>query len=488
MTLSRFQSYEAATGEPLSGDFCEATVDQIDSACEAAKQAFDVLRNQDENVRADLLLLVADRMQSHREAIVERCQLETGYLQPRVEGEFDRAVGQLKLFARLTRERIWDVTASDPADPDRKPIPKPSMHRRFVPLGPIAVFGACNFPLAISVVGNDFVAAIAVGCPVVVKSHPSHAGTCDLLGRIVEDAVAELGLPAGTFSLLHGQENETSVALVQQSQIAGVGFTGSPAGGRALAKAILDRDQPIPIFAELGSTNPVFLAPDAITKNSDSIADGFASSLRFGNGHMCTKPGVVVAVESLMDPFVKATTEILSKQTPLPLLSKRVAENFDRGIDQLKQTAGVKTIVENQMPGAGPWHRGPHWFSVDAESAIEHDLISLETFGPVSLLVRCKDAEEMLRIAGRFTGSLTTTIHATDQDRNFESEWLKHATRFAGRIIRNGWPTGMEIGPATHHGGPYPASLDGRSTSVGYASLERFIRPVCFQDFLFPES
>lgn len=478
-----FETFQAATGQPLPGQFFEATPSQIDRACDAAADAFVAMESIDETKRADLLDRVASLMRQRHDAITQRCQLETGYLPERVEGEFQRAVGQLELFARLTRDRIWDERADDPADPQRKPFPKPAMHRHLVPLGPIAVMGACNFPLAISVVGNDFVAAIAVGCPVVVKSHPGHAGTCELLGQVVTDAVKEIGLPPGTFSLLHGRRNETSVALVQHPRIAGVGFTGSPGGGRALAAAVLDRDQPVPIFAELGSTNPVFLAEDAIEQNSKQIANGFAASLRFGNGHMCTKPGVVVMLRRSADAFVQQVVQSLSDQPPLPLLNESVVNGFDAGIEHLERVPGINVLLKAKRgPDQGPWHRGPHWFAIDAESAIQQNLLSLETFGPVSLLVLCDSEDQMLHVARQFTGSLTTTLHATNNDEAFATQWSKIAKRFAGRIIRNGWPTGMEIGPATHHGGPYPASLDGRSTSVGYASLQRFIRPVCYQD------
>jgi NADP-dependent aldehyde dehydrogenase len=316
----------------------------------------------------------------------------------------------------------------------------------------------------------------------VVKSHPGHAGTCDLLGQVVVDAVKETGLPTGTFSLLHGRRNETAVALVQHPSIAGVGFTGSPAGGRALAAAVLDRDQPIPIFAELGSTNPVFLAEHAIEENSQRIASGFAASLRFGNGHMCTKPGVVVMLRRSADAFVEQVVESLGDQPSLPLLNESVVDKFDAGIEHMKRLPGIDVLLQiGRDPDQGPWHRGPHWFAIDAESAIQQNLLSLETFGPVSLLVLCENHGQMLDVAREFKGSLTTTLHATSKDKAFATEWSKIATRFAGRIIRDGWPTGMEIGPATHHGGPYPASLDGRSTSVGYASLQRFIRPVCYQ-------
>ncbi|MCM2369010.1 aldehyde dehydrogenase (NADP(+)) [Rhodopirellula sp. ICT_H3.1] len=495
-----FHAFDAATGQPIEPGFAEATAAEIDAAAVRSAEAAEWLAHSPPARRAELLERVAQGMDARQDEIVQRCVTETGYLPERVIGEFRRASGQLRAFAGLTRDRYWDQRQIAAADPNRElapglVVPRPEMRRRLVPVGPVAVFGACNFPLAISVVGNDFVAAIAVGCPVIVKSHPSHPGTCELLGQVVCEAVEQLGMPAGTFSLLHGRRPETSISLVQHPAIAAVGFTGSPVGGRALAEAVLKRDRPIPIFAELGSTNPVFITAAALEERCEVIAKGFADSLRFGNGHMCTKPGVVVVPKDVSQPFVDQVIGEMSKQTPLPLLSGGVAEAFDRGIANYRSAAEVQTLHQGGSGGAerdeslGPWHRGPHWFAVEASAAMEnHDvhrgsLLHSETFGPVSLLVRCCDEEEMLTIAKQFHGSLTTTLHRGSTDDGFVERWLPIAERFAGRIIYNGWPTGMEIGPATQHGGPYPASLDGNSTSVGYESLRRFVRPVCYQNW-----
>ncbi len=478
-----YQATEAATGALLPGHFFEAEDEQIDAAAEAAREAFRILRQTSAAQRAGLLEQVATGMRARQAEILERCGQETGYLPARVAGEFERAVSQLHLFARLAERSVWDRRQIDPADPDRQPLPRPEMRRRLVPIGPVAVFGACNFPLAISVLGNDFVAAIAVGCPVIVKSHPGHPGTCELLGQVAAQAVAASGLPPGTFSLLHGRQPETSLRLVQHPHIAAVGFTGSPGGGRALAEAVLRRRYPIPMFAELGSTNPVFIAPQAATANAASVAAGFVASLRFGNGQMCTKPGVLVVREDRSEALQVAAIEAMRRAEPLPLLNADVTTAFDAGVRQLLQHPGVDALHFDDPRNPSTWHRGPHWFSVTADRAIADDLLHQETFGPVSLLVRCRDDEQMLEVAKHFHGSLTTTLHTAAGDEPFGQRWLPIAEGFAGRILFNGWPTGMEIGPATQHGGPYPASLDSRSTSVGYASLERFVRPVCYQNW-----
>lgn len=494
-----FYAFDAATAQPIEPGFVEATEAEIDLAATQAADAREWLAQSEPARRAELLEQVADAMEARQSEIVQRCVTETGYLPERVVGEFRRATGQLRVFAKLTRERYWDQRQIAAADPKRELapgviVPRPEMRRRLVPVGPVAVFGACNFPLAISVVGNDFVAAIAVGCPVIVKSHPSHPGTCEILGQVVCETVERLGFPAGTFALLHGRRPETSVALVQHPAIAAVGFTGSPVGGRALAEEVLRRERPIPIFAELGSTNPVFITALALDERCESIANGFAESLRFGNGHMCTKPGVLVVPKDVCDRFVEQVVSVMVQQTPLPLLNGGVAEAFDRGTADYRSVTGVQTLYEGVVcdeseRSFGPWHRGPHWYAVDASTAMENHevhrsgLLHSETFGPVSLLVQCRDKEEMLAVAKQFHGSLTTSLHRGSDDDAFTQDWLPIAERFAGRIVYNGWPTGMEIGPATQHGGPYPASLDGNSTSVGYASLQRFVRPVCYQNW-----
>ncbi|MCC9655512.1 aldehyde dehydrogenase (NADP(+)) [Rhodopirellula halodulae] len=479
-----FSATCAATGELLPGTFAEATSDQIHSACQRAADAAIELRSAEPQRLSQFLSAVATEVRVRREAIVERCEQETGYVRARVEGEFERATGQLDLFARLAVERPWDRTAEDPADPDRKPFPKPRMTRRFVPLGPVAVFGACNFPLAISVIGNDFVAAIATGNPVIVKSHPSHPGTCELLGQAVKEAIRKTSMPDGTFELLHGRTPQTSLTLVQNPAISAVGFTGSPQGGRALAKAVLERDNPIPIFAELGSTNPVFLTREAIADRMTSIAEGFAASLRFGNGHMCTKPGVVVIHDDDAEAFIDATKQILASQPNLPMLSGPIAEAFDQGVAKLRAAAEVDELfIADASSTDGPWHRGAHWFAMPVETAINDHWLHSETFGPLSILVRCPSEPDMIRVAEQFHGSLTSTIHCEDAESDFCRRWRAVAERFSGRIVFNGWPTGMEFGAATQHGGPFPASLDASSTSVGHSSTERFVRPLCYQNW-----
>ncbi len=465
--------------------FPEATDEQIDTACQAAATAMEaILQIPPERRRSllsDLMIATADGLTTRRGEVATICREETGYLPERIEGEIGRAAMQLRLFAELARTEAWQSRQEEPADPTATP-PRPSMTRFRVPIGPVAVFGACNFPIAISVIGNDTVAAWTSGNPVVVKSHPGHPRTCDLLGQIAAAAVHRTHLPAGMFSLLHGRRPETSTALVEHPAIAAVGFTGSPAGGRALAAAALRRPRPIPVFAELGSPNPVFLTPAALADRGMKIADGFAASLRFGNGQMCTKPAVLVAVDdAATDAFAAAAAQSLDAAEPLPLLNDSVASNFDRGVAKLRES-GLTREWTRPVPGIG-CVRTPVLLETNLSGADELDLWTGETFGPVSVLVRVAGVDQMLAAAKQCSGSLTTTVHAVSADDRWVANFRRVAERFAGRVIFNGWPTGMTIGSATQHGGPYPASLDGRSTSVGFASVERFVRPVCLQNW-----
>lgn len=478
-----FAGIEAATGTALPGTFANASTKHVAQACEAADEAFKQLRVRDDGWSASLLRGVADRMDARKDEILSRCGAETGYIPSRVAGEFARATGQLRLFAKLADERWWDERDFDPAEPNRQPIPRQEMRRRLLPIGPIAVFGACNFPLAISVVGNDFVAGIAVGCPAVVKAHPGHPGTCQLLGEIVAQCAEELGLPLGVFSLLQSVAPETSLELVEHPAICAVGFTGSPGGGKAIAECAVKRAQPIPVFAELGSTNPVFITAQALAERGQEIAKGFVGSLGFGNGQLCTKPSILVIPEGSATEFVQAVTDGLSEAPVLPVLGERIAEDFDRGVEKLRSAPGVTSLFSGCSDDGGPFHRGAQWFQMSAEVAIGDNWLHQETFGPLSVLVTCEDETQWLDVARHFHGSLTTTVHVGSGDDEVLGQWLLEAERFAGRIIYDGWPTGMEIGSATHHGGPYPASLDSRSTSVGFHSLERFVRPVCYQNW-----
>ena len=491
---SVYGAFDAATGQPVPGRFDDAPESVIGDAVNAASAAFE--QPVDDRVRGELLARIAVVLRAHRNVIVDRCRRETGYETSRVEGEFERAAMQLDWFADVTRSGSWRRSDHVAGDQQRQPIPRPDLRRLDVPVGPVAVFGACNFPLAISVLGNDLVAAYAGGNPVIVKSHPGHVGTCELLGRVVVRAIADVGLDAGWFAMIHGRSNHVSEQLVASENIAAVGFTGSPVGGRAVAAVAAKRDRPIPVFAELGSPNPVFITDAAIENRVEAIAEGFLGSLRFGNGHMCTKPGVVWITEASMPRFESELRRRLADWKPLPMLNGSIAESFDAGVKRYEDSTEVERIAsddgevdrmasdDGEAATIGPWHRGLRLYRTRFATASRGGWLHDETFGPMSLIVVCPDSDAMLDAAAQYRGSLTTTIHLDDSaDADFAVRWLNHARRFAGRIIRNGWPTGMEIGWATQHGGPYPASLDGRSTSVGFHSISRFVRPISLQNF-----
>lgn len=481
-----FDAIQAATGHALPGRFVDADKHMVDDAACRAAAAFPDFASASDARRGELLCGIAKVLRDNRQIVLDRCEQETGYESPRVAGEFERAAGQLELFAELAHRRAWDHGNHDPAQPDRHPLPRPSMRRRMVPVGPVAVFGACNFPLAISVLGNDLVAAFASGNPVIVKSHPGHVGTCELLGRIVAEAVRRSAFSPDIFSILHGLDHDTSRHLVSNDAIAAVGFTGSPGGGKAIAKVALERQRPIPVYAELGSPNPVFVTDAAMGRRGDAIADGFVQSLRFGNGHMCTKPGVLIMSRAAADSLSDRLLPRLNRWEPLPMLSHRIAADFDEATERLGKLSGIASLSDGDRDDVspnGPLHRSPKVFLCGWDDATRHGLLHNETFGPMSLLIALDSSTDVSDAASHFHGSLTSTLHHEPDDASQANRWLVVAERFAGRIISNGWPTGMEIGWATQHGGPFPASLDGRSTSVGFHSMSRFVRPVCFQGF-----
>lgn len=482
---SMFQAIDASTGETLPGKFGETPPARIHDACAAAEGAFEGFASAGGGDRGKLLDELSTAMADHRDSILERCRAETGYLPARVEGEFERTIYQLRLFGRLAEQLAWDDRVTDPAQPDRPGRPKPEIRRRLFALGPVAVFGACNFPLAISVLGNDTVAAFAVGCPVVIKSHPGHPGTCELLGRITASVISELGFSPGIFSLVHGRTPSTAVRLVENPHIAAVGFTGSPTAGRALADAAARRERPIPVFAELGSTNPVFVTEAAARARTEDIAAGFVSSLLFGNGQMCTKPGLLVMTKAASEMLIPEIQLRISRMDAQPLLNENVAAGFDAGVTRWRDHPQVDELTPRSHPPApGPFHRRAVLMMAEMANLDEvHELLHEETFGPLSLVIVCGSENDWIDVAGQVRGSLTATLHSEPSDDDLANQWLARAWRFGGRVIHNDWPTGIEIGPATHHGGPYPASLDGRSTSIGHASLERFVRPVCFQNW-----
>ena len=481
-----------ATGEQLAPAFGGGARRDVDSACELAAAAFDAYRSTTLEERAKFLEAIAQGILDLGDALIERVMKESGLPRPRLEGERGRTVDQLRLFASLVRDGRWIGATLDSALPDRKPFPRPDLRLRKIPLGPVAVFGASNFPLAFSVAGGDTASALAAGCPVVAKSHPSHLGTSELIGRVIQKAVADCGLPEGVFSLLVGNGNTVGEALVAHPHIQAVGFTGSRRGGTALAAIAARRPVPVPLFAEMSSINPVFLLPSALAERGPVIAQGLADSFTLGVGQFCTKPGVVFAVAGpAFDSFRNAAQAAVEAKSAATMLNPGIHEAFQFSEQQLGEFAAVKQLAVGRLTGSGVYNGTPALFQTTAAAFLAEPRMAEEVFGPACLLVVCQSDQEMFAAAESFSGQLTLTVHLAEPDFALAKQLLPILERRAGRIVINGFPTGVEVSYAMVHGGPYPATTDSRFTSVGALAIERFLRPVCYQDLpqaLLPES
>jgi len=473
-----FHARHAATGEVLPGEYHDASAVEIDRICAAAGAAAPAFAVLAPEKRAALLEAIADGLGAASEPLLARAHLETGLPMPRLQGECARTQTQLRQMAALAHEGSWVDARIDTAQPDRKPAPRPDIRRLLRGVGPVAVFGASNFPLAYSVAGGDTASALAAGCPVVVKAHPAHPGTSDLTAGVIHAAVASCGLPAGVFGMVHGTSPEVSLAVVRHPAIAAVGFTGSLRAGRALFDAAAARPVPIPVFAEMGSVNPVFVLPGALRERGAGIAEGFVGSFTLGVGQFCTKPGLVFGIASPeWEAFCAAVANKAQAVAAAPMLHAGIAENFARSCREL---SGVEWLGT----GAARVAR------VDGATFRTRPELAHEIFGPYSLLVTARDASELEAIALGLEGQLTATVHGTASDLAEAGALLAILPRKAGRVIANGFPTGVEVVAAMTHGGPYPACTDARYTAVGSAGILRWARPVSYQGFadaLLPE-
>jgi NADP-dependent aldehyde dehydrogenase len=371
----------------------------------------------------------------------------------------------------------------DRALPDRKPLPRPDIRRMLIPIGPVAVFGASNFPLAFSVAGGDTASALAAGCPVVVKGHPAHPATSEIAARAVIEAAAATGMPAGVFSLVQSTRNEVAIALVQHRHTKAVGFTGSLRAGRALFDAAAERPDPIPVYAEMGSINPVVLLPGALAERAEAIADGFAASVTLGVGQFCTNPGVAIGVAGeAFDRFVRRLDVLIRQAPPGTMLYPALLDSYEAGVRRLSAVAGT-TMVRSAVEAAPASCARPSMFDTTAQTFLRHRELADEVFGPSTVVVRCDSRDELSAVAASLDGQLTATLHGTPADLA-EHAWLVSTLeQKAGRLIVNGFPTGVEVCASMQHGGPYPATTDSRSTSVGTAAIYRFARPVAYQNF-----
>jgi alpha-ketoglutaric semialdehyde dehydrogenase len=487
-----FRAINPVNGETLEPAFHEATEAEIDRALRLAKSAAAFLRDTSGADRRRLLDAIADEMEVDAEAIKERVGLETGYPAPRLNGEFGRTVGQLRTFGKVAEEGSWVGARIDTAIPDRQPLPKPDLRRMAVAVGPVVIFGASNFPLAISVAGGDPASALAAGCPVVTKGHPSHPGSSELVARAVLRGVAKAGFPEGTFSMLQGASNRTGQLLVEHPETRAVAFTGSLRGGRALFDIANARPNPIPVYAEMGSVNPQFVLPGKLEADPTGFAQGLFGSVTLGNGQFCTCPSVVVVPEG--EALVAMTTrylELVAESAGAPLLNPGIAEGFDRGISAWDSLAGVEVLGKGSLDTASVG-AAPVIAKVSLEDfAANREALMEEVFGPSVLLVVCPDAGSYGEASQLFDGQLSASVHGTEGELESAGELLSAVADFSGRVCINGFPTGIEVCDSVHHGGPYPASTDAQHTSIGTAGIMRWARPVSYQntpDALLPDA
>jgi NADP-dependent aldehyde dehydrogenase len=480
-TIGEVRGIDPERGEALEPAYGGATREQLDEACRLAAEAFDPYRGAGPEARAALLESIAQNIIDLGDELVERTVAESGLPRPRIEGERGRTVGQLRLFAQVVRDGRYLQARIDPALPERKPLPRPDIRSRMIPLGPVAVFGASNFPLAFSVAGGDTASALAAGCPVVAKAHPAHPGTSELVGRAIRDAVAASGLPEGVFSLLFDSGYEIGQALVADPRIKAVGFTGSRRGGLALMKIAQGRPEPIPVYAEMSSINPVILFAGALDERGPQIAQAFVNSLMMGAGQFCTSPGLILAIEGQgLDRFTRAAGEALSEAAAGTMLTPGIHQAYCSGVEALAAHDQVETVARGK---AGHNYQGQAGlFSTSAEAFLADERLREEVFGSSSLIVRCPGEPALAEVVESLEGQLTAALHIADSDHGDVRRLLPVLERKVGRILVNGFGTGVEVSHAMVHGGPFPATSDGRSTSVGTMAIDRFLRPVAYQD------
>ncbi|MBL9215471.1 MAG: aldehyde dehydrogenase (NADP(+)) [Opitutaceae bacterium] len=478
-----FKAFDPVRDQPIEPSFLSAVGDDVERAVKLAAEAAPAWAKLSGAERNRFLRAIADKLEGKVNDLVERAMLETGLPEARCRGEVARTAGQLRLYGETAERGDWLDARIETALPDRKPLPKPDHRSMLRAIGPVVVFGSSNFPFAYSVAGGDTASAFAAGCPVIVKAHPAHPGTSELVGRLILHAVRECGLPEGTFSLLFDAGFDVGQALVRHPLVKAVGFTGSVRGGRALTDLAAARPEPIPVYAEMGSINPVFILPGALAERGAAIVDGLHASATLNVGQFCTNPGLIVLQRSPeAEKFVQALSAKLAATPPGAMLTPGIRKNFVAHTAERAHQAGVKVLV--QAPAAPACSAAPVWFETDELDFLGNRALSTEIFGPSSLVVWCRDQDGMLQVARELEGSLTATVHAGAAEAAGTGPLVDVLAAKAGRLILNGYPTGLEVSHAIVHAGPYPATSDGgRSTSVGTRALNRWTRLVCYQNF-----
>ncbi|WP_242010729.1 aldehyde dehydrogenase (NADP(+)) [Acetobacter musti] len=469
-------------GKPIDPGIALSDEDDVDRLCAAAAAAFRLYRNTSLESRAVFLETIAAEIMETGDALIERVMAETGLLRTRVEGERARTCGQLRLFARVVRDGGFLDARIDPAQPDRQPLPRVDLRLRNIGTGPVAVFGASNFPLAFSVAGGDTASALAAGCPVIVKAHPAHPGTSEIVAAAIRAAITRCDLPEGVFGILFEKRTGLGAALVTDPRIKAVAFTGSRQGGLALVQAAAARPEPVPVYAEMSSINPVLLFPAALAGRGAAIGRSFATSLQTGAGQFCTNPGLVLGVDGPgLDEFIAGAVAGIEGATPQTMLTPGIHAAYDRGVGRFASHAGVRTLARGGEP-SGPHEAQAALFETDLAGFLADGHLQDEVFGPSSLLVRVPDAGAFSDVLAHLEGQLTIALHIDEPDHAAVTTLLPVLEEKAGRILVNGFGTGVEVADAMVHGGPFPATSDSRTTSVGTLAIRRFLRPVCYQD------
>ena len=474
------RSVGADGGAPHPVAFRVATEQEVHAAAEAAASAFDALTRSSPGARAGLLEAIAAEIESLDAELIDQAQRETGLSRARLEGEKARTVAQLRMFAQLLLESENCLICIEPALPERLPLPRPEMRRGTTGLGPVAVFGSSNFPLAFSVAGGDTASALAAGCPAIVKAHPGHLVTSELVANAVIRAVKASGFPAGIFSLLVGG-NETGARLVAEPSIRAVGFTGSLAGGRALHDLAARREQPIPVFAEMSSINPVIVFPHAQQERGAEIALRIADAVRLGNGQFCTKPGLVVVIRGAASAdFIASLQRHLHTELQGPMLNESISCAYQAGVRMRIGSERLRWLT----PHVDDDRLRCELFEADAQAFREGEaVVREEVFGPAVTVVVLDGDADLFEGLKNLGGQLTATVFGVHEDFDAIATVLPLLEKLAGRLVFDGVPTGVEVNRATVHGGPYPATTDSRFTSVGTQAIERFRRPICYQNF-----
>ncbi len=481
-TGKTLQGVNPVTGTRLAEKFYLASEEDVTRAMTRAEAAFAEFKLTEAGQRANFLEKIADEMEALGEVLVQRAAAETGLPEARIIGERGRTTGQLRMFAGYIREGSYVEAAIDTAIPDRHPIAKPDLRKMMVPLGPVVVFGASNFPLAYSVAGGDTAAAFAAGCPVLVKAHPGHPGTSALVGQAIVQAAKATGMPDGVFSLLYDAGFQVGKALVGHPATRAVGFTGSVNGGRALFDIAAQRPSPIPVFAEMGSTNPSILLPQALHQRAQQVAENYSNSITLGVGQFCTNPGLILAVAGAgLDEFISHLSAAIARAQPGTMLHRGISTSFRQKTQEMAEQRGVKFITMASKEAQGQEGR-PTLAKAPGKEFINNPKLHEEVFGPFSLIIECADEGELRECVNCLTGQLTATVIGEEEEFSANAGLINQLREKAGRLIFNGVPTGVEVCPSMTHGGPYPATTDSRFTAVGVHSIKRFLRPVSFQD------